>query len=299
MNMMDNMDIREKKEQIPELIIPIGLPMSGKTRWAKRHPEYTLHLIDQMETGKSIEKLRKDLLDGKSCISEALNLSENQRKKIFTGIAGVPCKKRALLFPRHPDLLKKRAKEHHKEVPDDAWIRFIKKFNMPAAYEGFDTIEIVWGENTTPVFTDEIDDFQQNNYHHSLTLGRHLKSAGMFAERSNFSSALVRAAYYHDVGKLWTKTWINYMGEVDGHAHFYGHAACGAYMYLIDINNRRNSGEEIDLPWECYVTWLISNHMRPYDWDYYGGIRIKDHTRWSGKEFEDICCLHNADLQAH
>ncbi len=293
------MGIREKREQIPELIIPIGLPMSGKTRWARRHPEYRMHRIDQISTSKSIKKLREDLLNGQSCFAEALNLSENQRKKIIKGVEGVPCKKTALIFARHPDLLKARAQKHDKVVKDEIWIRFIKKFNMPAVYEGFDWIEIVWAEETTPVFTKEIDTFEQHNHHHSMTLGQHLRAAGMFAERSNFSPALIRAAYYHDVGKLWTKTWINYLGEVDGHAHYYGHAGCGAYMYLIDINNRRNSGEKIDVAWECYVTWLISNHMRPYDWDYYGSIRMKDHERWSGKEFEDICCLHNADLKAH
>ncbi len=296
---MDNMEIKSNKEHMPELIIPIGLPMAGKTRWAKRHPSYIMHQIDQISTKKSIDLLRKDLSAGKSCISEALNLSENQRKKIIKGVEGIPCRKKALLFVRHPDILKERARAHGKEVDHETWMRFIKKFNMPASYEGFDEIEIAWTKEVTPVFTEEMEQFEQNNHHHSMTLGQHLKFAGLFAEQSNFSPALIRAAYYHDAGKIWTKTWINYMGKEDGYAHYYGHAGCGAYMYLIDMNNRRNNGERLDIEWECYVTWLISNHMRPYDWDYYESIRMKDHKKWGGKRFEDICCLHHADLQAH
>ena len=68
----------------------------------------------------------------------------------------------------------------------------------------------------------------------------------------------MRAAEMHDIGKLATKTFINYKGEKSDVAHYYGHEHVGAYIASLYVQEPGllvpNSEEEM-------IIRLIRWHM--------------------------------------
>ena len=141
---------------------------------------------------------------------------------------------------------------------------------------------------------------------------------GSDADISFRRRCLLNAAYHHDIGKVFTKTFKNMRGMDTETAHFYGHENCGAYLYLTE--KKDPSGEafsEVDpsslnmntnKPGDgfreiLYTALLINWHMKPLNtWE------NSDKSRRSDKElldkthphlYEDIMLLHECDIEAH
>lgn len=142
--------------------------------------------------------------------------------------------------------------------------------------------------------------FDQENNHHSLSLGEHCSKTGYYlAKKVPENYWLYIAGLLHDVGKLYTKTRKNKKGEFDGNYHYYNHQNAGSYtamfyLYGISLKHDKNG---------CplsYATNLIYYHMHPYlSWKQSEKAMKKDRNLLGEDLFNDILLLHEADLAAH
>ena len=168
---------------------------------------------------------------------------------------------------------------------------------MPTQAEGFDEI-VLYNRFSTrgELLLRGMINFDQDNPNHSLDLFGHCAKAADFIRASQMKMSedeqeiLRRAAAYHDVGKLFTKTYKNLKGEDTPHAHYYHHENVGAYMCLLL--------EELSLPDRIRVAQLVGYHMQPYF-----NKSEKAQKRWrerlGDRLYELIMELHRADEYAH
>ena len=133
-------------------------------------------------------------------------------------------------------------------------------------------------------FTKEFERYlKENKAHpdHKASVDEHCKLCGDSLIDLNLPDVVKLAGYYHDIGKPYTKTFINTKGETTEIAHYYGHQAAGAW-----ISYGLKYGEKITL------AWLISTHMAPMiNQKYYNSLDSLYKT-W-------IDILHKSDLEAH
>jgi putative nucleotidyltransferase with HDIG domain len=173
----------------------------------------------------------------------------------------------------------------------------IKSFEMPTLSEGFDEIVLFnrFAKRGEPLLQQMVG-FDQDNPNHSLDLFSHCAKTADFIRTSQMKMAedeqeiLRRAAMYHDIGKLFTKTYKDSKGKATKYAHYYHHENVGAYMCLLI--------EELSLPDRIRVAQLVGYHMQPYF-----NKTEKAQKRWrerlGERLYELVMELHRADEYAH
>lgn len=297
----------------PTLYMTIGLPGSGKTEWAKStgHKVFSSDAIreelgdvnDQNQNNKVFEILHKRVKDalcaGESCVYDATNVASKRRRAFLNEIRRFDCIKTAVMFIVDPDILRERNKSRERQVPGEVISRMLHRLQPPVDSEGWDSIcSFIVRGSADPLQL--YSDMDQANSHHSLTLMEHselaeklalkkARSAGLSSSRTH---CLQTAAYYHDVGKYWTRTFKDSRGYPTMEAHYYNHENVGAYMYLL-------AGDEASIDHDLYTSALIAWHMRPYVWDKEPQVKEND-RKWMKPWFiEDLEILHEADMEAH
>ena len=231
-------------------------------------------------------RILESLNEGKVVIFDATNLQYKNRKTILDKIPnGV--KKHCIVFATPSEIAKENNLKRERNVPEEVIDRQLRTFEVPVKAESFDTIEII--RHFEPVDLHKIyfqtNFFNQENSHHSLTLGEHLIAAARYlAGKCDYR--IVRAAALHDIGKLYTKTFYTMKGEKTEDAHYYGHPNIGAYVFLCSEHS------DID------TAALICYHMQPFF-----SASERSQEKWKkrlGPElWNDILLLHEADLAAH
>lgn len=282
----------------------VGVAASGKSTFAKEHDKKEWVIVSSDEIRKDIygkeeiqgdpalvfkiahEEILFSLVCGHSVIFDATNLTYKNRKAILDKIpSGV--RKNCVVFATPIEDLKKNNAARDRQVPEEVIDRQLRTFEVPVKTEGFDTIEII--RRFKPVDLHEIyfqtNFFNQENSHHSLTLGEHLIAAARYlAGKCDYR--IVRAAALHDIGKLYTKTFYTMKGEKTEDAHYYGHPNIGAYVFLCSQNS------DID------TAALICYHMQPF-FSASEKSQVKWKKRLGSELWNDILLLHEADLAAH
>lgn len=303
-----------------ELIMLIGIPGSGKSFWAenyvKKHSNYIIHssdalrkeLYDDEEDQTHNEELfvelhkriRKDLLAGHSVIYDATNLSKKKRIHFFNTLPRCTkhIHKKCVLFMTGVNDCIVRNQLRDRYVPDIVIRRMHKTFCPPAYDEGFDEIVLVQNSWNNPVqVLSESENFDQENSHHSLSLLKHMRKAVKYVEDEDYNLKI--AALFHDIGKLKTKTKVNYKGVEDGDAHYYNHPNVGAYEFLM-CYTPTFEGNKKDIDDALYIANLIYFHMHPYvAWKQSKKTESRDRKRIGEKMYNDIIKLHEADVAAH
>ena len=320
----------------PKLIVPIGLPGCGKSTWAKEMVEkesYVVHSSDQirLELGTTAddphkndqkafqimhERVKKDLLAGKNCIYDATNLSRKNRRQFLEELTHIPCEKEALLFLVPVEVCKERnsRREGFARVPNSVYDRMLKAFNVPdKRYDGFDTIDFIAydGGFSIPDYN-HLDDFSQDNPHHTESLGDHMRLAAVnvhmimgspdhYDPDSVYSpNNLAYVARYHDIGKFYTKDFHNSKGEPSKEAHFYGHDNVGAYMYLLKwLKEIPSSFRKETFETALTVANVINWHMAPHTiWKQSERRRNFDREHLDPELVKAIDVLYEADKRA-
>lgn len=310
-----------------ELIMFVGIPASGKSTQSSFYREmgYLVLSSDEIrETllgGASLESqpekeragvhskvyevIRKRTMDalkkGQSVVVDATNLNRKRRMTFLDQFKKMNCIKKCVLFITNAQICiqRNRLRTGNARVPDEGMHHMLSCFECPNYWEGWDEIVPVVSDGEYKFPFDEIKGFDQHNPHHTLTLDMHMEKAALILKEQGASDSLIRAAQYHDIGKLYTKRFETMRGESTEHAHYFGHDNYGAYLYLTEMC----LGKTL-LPCEfnriLYEACLINCHMRPLaNWKWHKDAKEKDSLLFGEQFMSDLIALNYADREAH
>lgn len=310
-----------------ELIMFVGIPASGKSSFGKmfRQQGYQLLSSDEIraeltgdteleslqeEERTSIHsrvfstisrKTREALSKGKSVVVDATNLSRKRRMSFLSQFGRFDCVKRCFLFITPVDICleRNRNRSGSARVPDSGMERMLRSFECPNYWEGWDEIVPVINEKPYSFPFEEAMAFDQDNPHHCLTLGGHMEAAARFCREQGCSESVIRAAAYHDVGKLFTRQYRNSRGEPTDHATYLGHDNYGAYLYLTEMCCGKDPSPE-EFRRILHETCLVNCHMRPmFLWKRESSTEEKDRQLFGEAFIADLMAVHQADRAAH
>ena len=248
-------------------------------------------------------RIKSDLRAGKNVIYDATNINKKLRVSFLNELKNIQCCKVciAVMTPLE-DCLKNNANRERK-VPERAIRKMYKNWQPPHYHEGFDMIHFSFllrdGEEMKQYriadLYETMNSFDQENEHHSLSLGGHCsKALNYIAKNYGDNDVLLAAAALHDIGKLETKVRINRRGIDDGNCHYYQHQCVGAYMAVFYLAGKKSAEDIVD------IINIIYFHMNPYmSWKQSEKAKEKDKRLIGDKLFNDIMALHEADISAH
>lgn len=246
-------------------------------------------------------RIKSSLKEGEDCIYDATNINAKRRTAFLNEIKHIDCEKICIFVVTDFDLCVERNNSRDRKVPYEVIKKMYLSIDVPQYREGWDKIIIkrnLIKDKDYDIFKymDYLNTINHDNPHHLLTIGGHIQAVTrhiinsyklIFAGDIDRLKKITKAAFYHDIGKDFTKTFINKKGEETPIAHYYGHEHVSAYMYCIYENQ-----EDFDL----YVADLIGLHMRMFS---HNGDREKAQEKIKKlvgkKEFEDLCILNEAD----
>lgn len=311
----------------PTITVLVGLPASGKSTIAEKleNKNTVIHSSDKLReelygdentqehnTDLFVElhkRIKEDLRNGKNVIYDATNINKKRRIAFLGELKNIPCKKICICMMTPYELCLKYNSSRERKVPEEVIKRMYMNWNPPSMQEGFDEIHYHYnyGENhetvkyryrLTTLFEGDcgIDNFPQENSHHTLTLGMHCRQANEYVVEHFPSERLLHiAALLHDNGKVFTKTKLNAKGEEDGECHYYQHHCVGAYDSLFYTNEMKLSEED-----KTYIANLIYFHMHPFtSWHQSKSVERRNKIQIGDEMYDDIMRLHEADLAAH
>ena len=293
--------------RMPKLIMLVGIPGAGKTTYAKEVVQEVgsdiLHVSSDgirkelrpdddwyhpEDNGKVYEIMFKRTLDalanGKDVIYDATNVSRKDRASIIhqcPRYVKIEC--HIIWAPIETCIERDATREH--PVGKEAIDKMLKRFQAPFYDEGIAEIKIVRpADFLFGRYEEECRlamHIPHDNPHHKLSIFEHCLEASKFMICSPYDWALHFAAYWHDMGKPYTKAFVNSRGEPCEIAHFYQHHAVGSWM---------SYGLSDTTP---YTAWLISTHMDVF----FANTKYYNNLPPFLKNKIDI--LHEADLAAH
>lgn len=293
-----------------KFIMMVGLPASGKSTEAKKlatehnatvfssddlREELFGDVSNQDNNTKLFEELHrriKDCLrDGKSAIYDATNINYKRRMTFLTELKNIPCEKICVLVATPYDECLKRNAKRERKVPEYVIERMYRQFNIPYWYEGWDDIQIEYGNYrgyyySALNFYNKHVNYEQHNSHHDLTLGEHCLKTSLGV---GYNLTLIFAALIHDCGKPFCATFKNKNGEITEECHYYDHQYVGAYNSLFYSDGDINPLD---------VAILIHWHMQPY-FNKEEKTKEKYRKLWGEDLYNKIMTLHNADKAAH
>lgn len=285
----------------PKFIMLVGIPGSGKSTYAKNliYATNGVHLSsdgiraelygDEAIQGNPSEvfeimhkRTLEALADGNNVIYDATNITRKDRASILSKIPKyVETECHIVWAPI--EICIERDSKRERSVGKEVIDKMLKRFQAPYYDEGFDSIEIIRPDDF--VMMSYMCDIAKSNMiphdnpHHTYSIDRHCAAAGNYVfDTKNYE--LIQAAYQHDIGKGYTKSFKDTKGNVTEVAHYYQHQCVGAWMSYGMFNATP------------YIAWLISTHMEPF-------FKSKYYLNLPPFLKKDIDLLHEADLNAH
>lgn len=236
---------------------------------------------------------------GKNIVIDATNNTMKSRRKALGHFQGMDIYRTCTVICTPIELVLKNDANRSRHVgPEVVWA-YIKSFEIPIREEGFDEISYQYGPSkelySLAGLFEKTLEFDQNNPHHSMTLGMHCLATYNTAKNdlaglSDYSDAvkldMQQAAFYHDIGKLFVQT-----TDDAGISHYRNHHNVGAYVCM--CSNEFKQG--IISP---RTIFLINHHMEPYFWKLPSTIE-KYRRLWGEKLLNLVLKLHEYDLNSH
>lgn len=311
-----------------EFIMLVGLPASGKSTEAEQLKTQGFHVhssdaireelfgdVNSQDNNVDVfselhKRVKNDLSNGISCVYDATNMSMKRRKAFLDDIKKYECRKICRVFITPVDLCKERNLRRERQVPDEAFDKMLKSFWMPMYYEGWDRIDFVTRKNYKYYYPiEKTMGFDQHSKHHRLKLFDHMFQAARYIydhsdnefKKSQRYYNLMMAAFNHDIGKVFTQTFVDTKGNISENAHYYGHECYGTYIYLLsELCSTPDADIASKLYDIVYRSALINWHMRPLTaWKQSEKARVRDRKLIGEDMYNDIMLLHEADLAAH
>jgi len=302
-----------------KLIMMVGLPASGKSFVAEQlalKENAVIHSSDSLrqelfgdvniqdKNGELFielhNRIKRDLKEGKNVIYDATNLNYKKRKGFLEELKKINVHKQCIFVATPYEKCIEQNKVREKKVPEHVIRRMYLSTNIPQYYEGWSDIDIVWnidGYNfdANLLFNGEngLNKIDQDNPHHTLTIGKHCLKCFQICEQLLDDFELNMAAMYHDIGKRFTKAFKNSKGEDTETAHYYQHHLVSAYDSLF-IFNKQGFDKNMILRISNYIQW----HMQPF---FIQSDKARNKfINLVGQEFYDkLMILHDADKVAH
>ncbi len=301
-----------------KLFMMIGIPASGKTSLAEqiansegaeivssdniRKELYGNENIqgDSNEVFKTVEnRIINGLKNNKNMIYDATNINYKRRMEFLQKIRKLKIEKIAIMVATPYEQCLIRNSQRERQVPEEVIRRMYNNFYVPQYFEGWDDIQIKYTNNYMFFFGD-LEDIEQDNPHHKLTVLEHCKKTEEILNKQNkqLSIPINFAGRLHDIGKLKTKTFINSKGEETNIAHFYNHEKVSAYDSLFYVNLRSRIEMMKDEEFVLETIKLIQWHMLP--WTKMSDKTEQKYKKLLGENFwNDLMILHKADKEAH
>lgn len=301
-------------------VMLVGCPGSGKSTWAQKFSERKLKRGEsvciissdairfelwgderiQREPTKVFELAHQRIIEAMGAgydyvIFDATNIQRRHRVALMDKIKKFNDEYRCVVFAEPYEELCRRNRQRARSVPEEVIWRMITQFDIPLHSEGYDHIGVV-NEKQLDLseYLDRMRDFNQDNPHHTRDLLDHCFEATNYIYdhqdcKDRFSLA-ARAAFIHDIGKPFVKTYTNAKGEPSEYAHYYGHEKVGGYLTLM-FNTAWSPAEKLA------IAQLVCYHMIPYTFKTEAARR-----RWEerlGSIYDAIMLIHEADESAH
>lgn len=290
----------------PTFVMLVGIPGSGKSTYADSIKSVdTVHLSSdaireelygdatcQEDHYKVFELMQERALtalkNGYDVIYDATNVTRKDRHKILSCLPSYVYKKCVIVWaPIECCIERDLARE--RTVGVEVIKKILKRFEAPFYDEGFDSIEVKYPKTFSS--NNYYDNYMQaleiphDNPNHTADIAEHCRLCGEYLVDQNIPDILKFAGHIHDIGKPFTKTFINTKGEVTDIAHYYGHQAVGAWISY-GISHEFLGTDNI------LLAWFISTHMAPMiNQKYYNSLDPL-YKNW-------IDTLHEADMAAH
>lgn len=310
----------------PFMFMMCGLPGSGKSTFAKTitvsKNHITLppkiHSSDairkelygdeslQIDHNKVFALLHKriieDLRAGRDVVYDATNINKKQRIHFLNKLKDINCVPYAIVMAVPFSDCLNRNNLRGRCVPEKAIKRMYMNWEPPHEGEGFHHVNYVFPDDVTynnytlGQFADDAKNFDQENKHHSMTLGEHCDNTAKYISQNKPDNFMLYvAAKLHDNGKIFTKTRVNRDGIYDGNCHYYQHQNTGSYDSMFYVKNITNQNAAKI----TYVANLIYYHMHPYIQWKQSERCVKRDKALLGDLYNDVLLLHEADVMAH
>jgi predicted kinase len=156
-----------------EFIMMVGLPASGKSTMAKilaEEYDANIHSSDAIRAELSGDinnqtindlvfktlhnRVKEDLLNGKSCVYDACNISYKRRVAFIKELKNIPCEKICVLMATPYTASITNNANRDRVVPETVIKRMYCNLQVPHYFEGWDGIKIC--HNNTDKLTKEL-----------------------------------------------------------------------------------------------------------------------------------------------
>lgn len=287
----------------PKLILLVGIPGAGKTTYAEKYMQEHSNIAYL-----SSDKIRKEMWGSEATQGDNNEVfyrmqsraiaSLNYGRDVIYDCTNLTRKERASIISQCPkfvhieahviwapiEICIKRDAARKRTVGKEVIDRMLKRFQPPYYDEGINKIEIIQPENfDNNSYTDDIEytmKIPHDNPHHSVGVIEHCYNAYINAEKKGFDFDTQYAALYHDIGKPYTKAFIDSKGNPCETAHYYSHHNISGWMAYGLVRT------------SPFIAWLIGNHMEPY-------FNTKYYQKLPSYLKTYIDNLHECDLAAH
>lgn len=311
------------------LIMLVGLAGSGKTSFAQSvingHDDFVIHSSDDLRKElygdenhqannnevftELHRRIKEDLRNGKNVVYDATNLNRKRRMSFLYEIRSIPCKKIASLIMTEFNRCLEQNLSRERTIPESAIYRQYCLWQPVSIYEGFNSIDVHFSDEPDSKYNKygfwtngdyPFMDFDQENSHHTYTLGEHLKVAHDYVKNMWPENRKLEAAIsLHDIGKAYTKSFTDRHGNITPDAKYYEHHKVSAYESLFYLTYNPVF-KDFSLDDRLYIANLIERHMSPYmEWRQSAYAKEKDIKRFGVEFVSDIEKLHQADIYAH
>lgn len=313
---------------MPELILVVGLPGSGKSTWISNKYSY-----DRLFTGGitilSSDQVRQELYNdindqthneevfqyikdkavaklelGHKVIIDATNLTRKSRKSItdyveqnISGFYEFGYIRFVVIATPYYKCLENNRKRD-RQVPEEVITRMYKHFEFPTYMESVHKIDIVYPftidkelYGMTPAYKNLMSYSHETPYH-KMTVGHHMEETHNIMKVMSNNRVMLSAAELHDIGKPFCKQYIE--EESGKRARFLNHANVGSYEAMFYAKQRKFSDEET-----YELCNLIQFHMRPYDLEDNDKSILKLKNTIGEKLYYKLLMLNIADKEAH
>lgn len=310
------------------LIVLVGLPGSGKSSYAEQFKAVddaictgvtVIHSSDaireelfgdagsQEDNGRVFELMRKrtidDLRADKTVIYDATNVTRKARKSAIACAHPTHDTVECHVVWAEPEECVRRDSFRDRKVGPGVIDKMLRRWQSPWLDEGFDKIEVHLNQydfDQVKYIASKASDLHipHDNPHHTLGIWEHCMQAHVHIIDQGAAATdiikysaynkLAKAAYWHDIGKPYTK----FFKPGEDVAHYYDHHCVGGYLaygLFLDPDHLIRDVEMSDI---CLISWIISTHMEPF---FNSGYYQKMHPQW--KWYIDT--IHEADVNAH